>query len=253
MILKPIKTDKVLPNSIDLRHFLDTSIKSVNERSVVVITSKVVAICENQVLPTENVDREKLIRAESDLFHNPKTASGTYEFHFTIVNDTLIPASGIDESNGNGYYILWPKDPNRTANEIRHYLMERFNLSEVGVLISDSTIFPSRWGTLGLAIGYSGFKPSKNYIGSQDLFGRKLKVSESNIAGGLAAAAVLEMGEGSEQTPIVLIEDLPYIDFCADDPTAEELKAYYISPLKDAPFAPFFNNGSWQAGGRSKE
>ena len=118
------------------------------------------------------------------------------------------------------------------------------------MLITDSTIFPSRWGTLGVAIGYSGFSPIKNYIGENDIFGKEMKVSKSNIAGGLASAAVLIMGEGDEQTPIAIIEDVPFVDFQTADPSPEEVSGYYVSPLEDEPFVPFFNSVPWLPGTR---
>ena len=36
-----------------------------------------------------------------------------YRYHMTLTikQGMLIPTAGIDESNGDGYYILWPRDP----------------------------------------------------------------------------------------------------------------------------------------------
>ena len=34
----------------------------------------------------------------------------------TMKNNILIPGAGIDVSNGNGYYTLWPRNPQKTAN-----------------------------------------------------------------------------------------------------------------------------------------
>ena len=36
----------------------------------------------------------------------------------TIKNNLLIPSAGIDESNANHNYILWPKDPAGIAKKI---------------------------------------------------------------------------------------------------------------------------------------
>lgn len=247
MNVRSIKTNKVVPGSIGLQDLLGSFLPRVKERTIVAVTSKVVAICEGRIEWIGNTDREELIRQEADLYYLQEAPEIGYKYHFTIKNNTLIPASGIDESNGNGYYVLWPADPQLTANTICRYLREEYGIEEVGVLITDSTIFPSRWGTLGMAIGYSGFLPVKDYVGKEDIFGRPMTVSNANVAGGLASAAVLAMGEGAEQTPIAVLENLPFVEFRNNEPTIEELERYYVSPLKDEPFSPFFNSRDWHA------
>lgn len=250
MKITAIKTRKVLPGKSDLFKFLDESLTKLAERSIVVITSKVVSILEGRTLQTGSINKKDLIRKEADLYYFAPESSNSHMLHFTIVNNTLIPASGIDESNGSGHYVLWPADPQETANTVRGYLKKKHGLKEVAVIITDSTIFPSRWGTLGIAIGYSGFNPIKDYVGTKDLFGRELKLSTSNMAGGLASAAVFAMGEGNEQTPIALIEDALNVEFQDRNPTKVELDMYYISPLGDDAFAPFFNTLKWLQGGK---
>ena len=250
MKISAIKTIKVLPCTIDIYELLNSSLPTLKERSILAITSKVLSICEGRVVDASEIDKEELIRRESELYYLPKNQE--YRYHFTITNNTLIPSAGIDESNGNGWYVLWPENPQLSANKICAYLKKRYNLKELGVLITDSTILPSRWGTLGIGIGYSGFSPVKDYIGTKDLFGRDLKVSTSNIAGGLAAAAVLAMGEGAEQTPLALIEDISSVTFLDTYDEKQDTFNYYISPLNDEPFAPFFNSVEWSPGGRNK-
>ena len=72
------------------------------------------------------------------------------------------------------------------------------------------------------------------------------------MAGGLAAAAVLQMGEGAEQTPIAILTDLPFVHFQDRDPTAEEL-ASVIIPLDEDLFAPFLTSVQWQQGARRQQ
>lgn len=53
------------------------------------------------------------------------------------------------------------------------------------------------------------------------------------------------MGEGNEQTPIAIIQDLPLIIFQQRNPTAEELAE--LSPqMEDDIFAPFLTKASWK-------
>jgi F420-0:gamma-glutamyl ligase len=249
MIVRPIKTDKILPGKQDIYSILDKNITELKDGSVVVITSKIIALCENRVVPIGQVDKEELIKRESDYFL-PATVS-KYGYHFTITRNTLISVAGIDESNSGGdYYVLWPVDSQKSANDIRHYLMNKLGLKKLGVVVTDSTSMPMRRGTLGIPIGYSGFKSTNNYVGTPDLFGRDFTVSHGGVAIGLAAAGVLAMGEGTEQTPIAVIEDFPLVQFQEQDPTAEELAEFYISPSEDL-YAPFIGKADWQKGGRS--
>ncbi|MEK7562037.1 MAG: coenzyme F420-0:L-glutamate ligase [Patescibacteria group bacterium] len=250
MRVKAIKTQKVLPNSQAIFEFLDDSLKELKEGSIVVITSKVISLCEGRVVPVGDISREDLVPQESEWYLPWQDTR--YGFSFAIKNNTLIPMAGIDESNANGHYVLWPSNAQKTANEIRKYLVNRFSKQKVGVLITDSTCMPMRWGTVGIAIGYSGFKPTNDYIGKPDLFGRKFEVSKSGVASGLAAAAVAVMGEGAEQTPIAVIEDVPFVKFQSRNPSPDELALFAISSKDDDLFAPFLNAVKWQKGGRKK-
>lgn len=249
MIVRPIKTDKILPGKQDIFAVLDKAITQLDEESVVVITSKILALCEGRVESTEGTDKEALIKRESD-YYLPASIS-RYGYHFTLTRNTLISVAGIDESNSGGdYYVLWPKDPQKSANDIRRYLTDKFKLHKLGVIVSDSTSLPMRRGTLGIPIGYSGFKATNNYVGTPDLFGRDFTVSHGGVAIGLAAAGVLAMGEGTEQTPIAVVSDFPLVHFQNEDPTAEELAELYIDPKEDL-YEPFIGKADWQKGGRS--
>lgn len=242
MIVKAIKTQRIEAGSTSLADLLDQVLNSMSEKSVLAITSKVVSLCENRVVEPGSIDKQLLVSKESQ-YHLPSSIS-KYGSHFTITNSTLIPVAGIDESNSNGSYVLWPKDPWATASKIRHYLANRFNLDEVGVVITDSTSTPFRLGTTGIALSYNGFKPLNDYIGKLDLFGRPFKFSRSNIAGGLAASAVLVMGEGTEQTPLVTLEDLGFVNFEDADPSDEDLEGFRLSKEDDL-YGPFLNSVEW--------
>lgn len=245
-----IKTDRVQANSTSLLKLLDTFVTDFSEGSILLITSKVVSLCEGRVLPIESSNKNELIKKESD-FYLPGELS-KYGYHFSIVRNTLIAAAGIDESNGGGNFVLWPKDPQQTANDVRVYLKERFNLKKVGVIITDSTCMPLRRGTHGIALGYSGFRALNDYIGKPDLFGRPFDVSQASVAEGLAASGVLAMGEGKEQTPVAIISDVPFVHFQDRNPTADEL-AYINMDRKDDLFEPFLSSVDWQPGKRTNK
>jgi F420-0:gamma-glutamyl ligase len=243
----PIKSEKVTSNTGTILSFLEKNLKSIDEKDILVITSKVISLCEGGFIPISKINKEELVINESDYFL--PSSIGKHGYHFTIANNTLISLAGVDESNGDDNYILWPKNSQKTANAIRKYLKNRFALNKVGVIISDSTCQPLRYGTTGIALAYTGIKGLKNYVGKPDLFDRPFGVTQLNIAGGLAAAGVVTMGEGSEQTPMCIIREAELVEFQKNDPSDEELKGMRI-PIKDDLYEPFLNSVKWQKGRR---
>lgn len=249
MRVTPVKTVKITPGSVGLFDLLDQFVDTITDKSILAVTSKVVSLCENNVIALSDTDKEKLVVNESDLYI-PHSLS-KYGHHFTITNNTLIPMAGVDESNGDGHYILWPKNAQKTANDIRQYLSKRFNIKQIGVVITDSTCQPLRRGTTGIALAHSGFLALHQYIGQPDLFGRPFGVTQANIAGGVAASAVLAMGEGAEQTPLCILEDLPFVNFQNRNPAPAELDEIRI-PLEDDLFEPFLSRVKWRQGRRKE-
>lgn len=247
--VEAIKTRAVHAGELSLRKLIDESIHSLANKSVIAITSKIVSLCENTVLPLGEIDYDLLVNRESDAFL-PKELS-RYKHHFTVKNHTLIAGAGIDESNGDGHYILWPKDAQKTADDICDHLKQRFGHRDIGVVITDSTCQPLRLGTTGICLAHSGFAALRDYIGQPDLFDRPFGVTQSNIASGLSAAAVVVMGEGAERTPLAMLSELDFVEFQDRHPTNEELDLLNFDRDEDL-FAPFLNAVDWQKGGSGR-
>jgi len=237
MIITPIKTEKILPKQMSLETLLDSSLKKFPEKSILVITSKIVALCEGRVLPCGVTVDDELIAKESD-YYLPKKES-PYGIPLTIKDNAFIARAGIDSSNTDGAYSLLPKDSYKTSRKIRAYLCKRFDIQHAGVIIVDSHSTPLRRGTTGVAIGWSGFRGIKNYENTPDIFGKHF-TTHANHVDALASAAVLTMGEGNEQTPLALIQEINFIDFNPSSPTKKELD-FFKPSFKDDLFAPFFN------------
>jgi len=193
------------------------------------------------------VDKQTLIEREADYWLPPSASK--YRVSLTIVDHLLIPMAGVDESNGNGYYVLWPRDPQQVANEVRAYLCERFSRRQVGLIITDSKTTPLRWGVTGVAIAHSGYLALNEYIGQPDIYGRALQMTKVNVADALAAAAVLVMGEGSEQTPLAVIGELPFVTLQERDPSPQELRGKWIE-IADDLYAPLLQGVAWHKGKR---
>lgn len=246
MIVKAIKTRKFIPPKDDLWELL-SAIKSLKENCVVVVTSKVVSIGEGRCIPISKVDKDELIKQEADKYL-PRRFVPEELVMYTLKNNMLIASAGIDESNGNGYFILWPKNPNKSAKNIWQFLKNKFKLKNLGVIITDSRLIPLRGGVVGYSIGFFGFKPIKDYRGKIDLFGREFKMETSNIPDSLASAAVLEMGEGREAQPIAIISDISEIQFTTNEVNNS---GFEIEEKKDV-FYPFLTSVKWIKGGSGK-
>lgn len=219
--------------------------KRVPENSVVVVTSKIVAICEGRVISSDLTTKDKLVEKEAD-YYLPRHMS-KYDFCISITNGTFTASAGVDESNGNGNFVLWPKNPQESANMIREYLIKKFNVHNLGVIITDSKTTPLRWGVTGFALAHSGFRALNSYVNKPDIFGRLMHVEKLSVMDSLAASAVAVMGEGSEQTPLAIITDVPFVEFVDRNPTQEELNALKIS-LEDDLYAPLLTSVKWDKG-----
>lgn len=247
MQIRALKTPKITSSSITLIHLLDQSVNDFHDGQILAITSKIVSLCEGSTVKLDEVNKEDLVVRES--YKYLPSSLSNYGFNFTITNDTLIPMAGIDESNTGEYYALWPRNSQQTCNQIREYLCRRFAIRNAGVIITDSTCQPLRTGTTGICLAHSGFAALNDYVGQPDLFDRPMRVTQASISGGLAAAAVLCMGEGAESTPLAVISDVDFVSFQPRNPTQEELKSLRIS-LEEDLFAPFLQAVAWENGDR---
>ncbi len=245
MKVTAIKTRIVAPKACTLFELLDESLQTLPEKSVVAIAAKIAATCEGRVVPVGEVAKDKLIAQEAR-WYLPSHLN-RYGVTLAIAGGRIVASAGVDESNGNGHYVLWPSDPQATVNEVRAYLKKRFSLQEVGVIITDSATQPLQWGTTGIALAYSGFEPLKSYVGKKDLFDRPFDYHKNSIQNGLAAAAALVGGEGAEQTPIVVLSDLEFVAFVDHNPTSKELADLLIEPEDDL-YALLLKNAPWQKG-----
>lgn len=200
MNVQAVKT-RIFKEGEALEMFIVEHIPSIADGAVLAVTSKIIALSEGRTGKIE--DREKIIEEESDFVLRTK-----YTW-LTIKDGTIMASAGVDESNADGKLVLLPKDSFAAAESIRSSLIRRFGLTNLGVIVTDSRLLPLRAGIIGVALGYAGFKGVRDYRGTPDIFGRELKLSRTDVADGLATAAVLEMGEGAEQQPLCIIENAP--------------------------------------------
>lgn len=227
---------------------LDSLGQELRDGDVVSVTSKVVAIEQGRLVelssikPSAEASQMRKLRYSKDFEKHPQFAElvireaeklfeGPKGFVYLTLKDyVFIANAGIDLSNvPEGYAVLWPEEPWAWVNEFRERLMDQYDLSALGVLMTDSHLVPLRRGVTGVALAFGGFEGVESQIGKPDLYGKPLQVTEKAVADDLASAVILLTGEAAERTPFALIRGAP-IEFT--DRRIDPLETF-INPMVD--------------------
>jgi coenzyme F420-0:L-glutamate ligase/coenzyme F420-1:gamma-L-glutamate ligase len=220
--LTPLILPKVKPHN-SLPEIILAAIKRqgslLKKGDILAVASKVVSTCEDRIV---RLDRIRVSSRGRHLGHEwhlnsrltqliireaDEVLGGVNGFLLTTKTGILTANAGVDLKNTPlGTAILWPANPDRTALELRKYLENHFKV-RIGVVIVDSRVTPMRLGTIGLAIGMSGFIPVGDQRGRADLYGRQVKVTQTNFADDIAASAHLLMGETVERIGAVIVQN----------------------------------------------
>ena len=236
----PIKTKKVMPPQEDIFPILAKELAGkIRENDILLITSKILGIHQGNCLPIAGNDKDELIKKEADQYISRDLCPNKNAI-LTIKDNTLIPSAGIDESNSNGYFVMFPRNTQKLLGEIREFLCQKFSLKNLGIIATDSHSVPLRWGVMGISIGFAGIEPFIEKAGTPDIFGRKLKFTRVNVVDSLATLGVVIMGEANEQTPLLIIRGANFAKF-----TEKDFYDDFIVKREDDMFAPIlsvFNN-----------
>ncbi|OPZ77326.1 MAG: Coenzyme F420:L-glutamate ligase [Alphaproteobacteria bacterium ADurb.Bin438] len=247
MQVKAYRTKKIVPHD-DLIKILDESLPKLEARSVVAISSKIISLCQGDIIQKSNdIKKEDLIKKECSYFIDGRKMVENGVF-LTIKDGILNATSGIDESNGQGVYILWPKNVQNICALIWEHLKAKNGIKELGIIVTDSRSSPLKLGVLGVGIAWCGFNPLFNYRGMPDIWDRKLTGTRANHLDAFAVAAVHEMGEGDEQTPVCVITDIKKAVFTDAPPSIEDIEALKIDLNKDL-YSPILSSAKWEKGG----
>ena len=190
--------------------------------STLIVAQKVVSKAEGRRVRLADVDVTAEAQALADLTgKDPRLVSLILRESRSIVRTRpgliiaehhtghILANAGIDGSNvgdAGGFdgetVLLWPEDPDASARALTRHLGVAFGMP-VPVIISDSLGRPWRMGTVGFAIGVSGFQPVWDQVGERDLDGRVMQVTAPAVADALAASASLVQGETDQGQPVV--------------------------------------------------
>lgn len=213
----------VQQNAFDLTATIAAAIRAAGETllegDVLAVSSKYTAISEGRIVHLDEV----VVSAEADQIAqrysmNPRIAQlvvqeadhvfgGIPGFLLTFKDGILSPNAGLDRSNiPNGYAVLFPEYPYRSAENLRRALRAEFGVN-IGLILTDSWLMPGRLGTTGVALATAGFRPIQDERGKADLFGNPMLVTQRGIADTICAAAQLVMGERDEATPVAIVRN----------------------------------------------
>ncbi|AEH06132.1 coenzyme F420-0:L-glutamate ligase [Methanothermococcus okinawensis] len=193
----------------------------IEDKDIIVIAETVISKLEGNILKKENITPSKeAIELAKRLDKSPEVVQVILDesneivkvgekFIITETKHGFVCAnSGVDESNSLNAIKPLPKDPDKSASELRKMIEEKTG-KKIGVIINDSMGRPFRKGSCGVAIGVSGICTLWDRRGEEDLFGRPLHTTEVGIADELAATASVVMGQSNEGIPLVIIRNAP--------------------------------------------
>jgi len=201
--VNPIQTSIFHPGDDLVEFILQNASMHLKENSILAITSKIFSIAENRIIPRDSISKIDLIKKDCDYF----VCETSHGVCLTIKHGLLIPSSGIDESNSeSGDYLLFPENPFQSLEILHEKLQSKLNIRSFGLIMTDSHSHALRKGVTGIALAHWGFKATRNLVGAEDLFGRKLKMTMVNVVDSLAVSAVLTMGEAAEACPLAILQ-----------------------------------------------
>ena len=215
---------------------------SLVDGDILVVSQKIVSLAEDRLVRLDSVDVSveafklaaetdkdprlvELILQESSDVIRKKAGVIIVRHRLGFVGANAgIDQSNIDHADGECALLL-PENPDRSARQIRDFFMQELGC-QIGVIVSDSINRPWRLGSIGAAIGSAGITVLDDRRGEEDLFGRKMKITEINRADAIAAAAVLVMGETTESTPVAIVHGFPAAN-------SEQTARHSIRPIEE--------------------
>lgn len=228
MIILPVHTP-ILKQDDDLASIFAKHVQP-QSQDIVVVSSKAIATVEGNSIDLSTIDPSDEARAWSvktgrspafceAVLQETRRLNGTVLGFCPgallaqvrpagLASGTILTANaGLDESNvRDGHAVGWPEDPVASAVALRKRLQESTK-GDIAIIVSDSCCVPRRWGVTAYALAVAGLDPLKSEIGSTDLFGKKLRVTQEAMADQLAVAGNFLMGNAGQSVPAAVMRD----------------------------------------------
>jgi coenzyme F420-0:L-glutamate ligase/coenzyme F420-1:gamma-L-glutamate ligase len=199
-----------------LEAIADSQIK-IQNGDILVVTHKIVSKAEGRIVDLARIKPSTTaIRMAKEHDKDPRVMELILKESIQILrakNGIIISETkhgfvcanaGVDQSNVEGdKAVLLPVAPDESASRIQDAVKKKIG-KEIAVIITDTFGRTFRNGQTNVAIGIAGINPVKSYIGTYDMYGRKLRVTEIAVADEIASAAELVMGK-AEGTPVAIV------------------------------------------------
>lgn len=195
---------------------------SLEDRDIVVITSKVVSKSEGRVIDLATIEPNAFAQryaqawdkdprvVEVVLNESKRIVRKVGPVLITETNHGFVCAnSGIDQSSSGAHdrVVLLPEDPDESARTIRRKFRDLG--FDIPVIISDTFGRPWRESQVDVAVGIAGMNPVTSYIGEVDPHGHEFLVQSLCVADEIASAAELVKGNVS-RIPAVVVRGFSY-------------------------------------------
>ena len=195
---------------------------SLEDRDIVVITSKVVSKSEGRVIDLATIEPNAFAQryaqawdkdprvVEVVLNESKRIVRQVGPVLITETNHGFVCAnSGIDQSSSGAHdrVVLLPEDPDESARTIRRKFRDLG--FDIPVIISDTFGRPWRESQVDVAVGIAGMNPVTSYIGEVDPHGHEFLVQSLCVADEIASAAELVKGNVS-RIPAVAVRGFSY-------------------------------------------
>ena len=221
MKILPVHIEKEIEPSDDLSELIVASCQ-IEDGDILVIAQKIISKQEGRIVDLSTVKPSLLSEGISSQYQkDPRITELILSESKRIIrmkngilivetNDGMICANaGIDESNvKEGFVTLLPLNSDQSAKNIREKIFKNTN-KDVAVIISDTFGRPFRMGQTNCAIGIAGLSPIIDYEGTQDTFGKTLRVTAIAVADELSAASELVMGK-TLKIPVAIVRDYSF-------------------------------------------
>ncbi len=194
----------------------------IEENDVIVLAQTIVSKFEGNVVDLREVKPSNLAeQIAARLDKDPREvevilqqSSEILRLRHVIISRTkhgfVCANAGVDHSNVDPEHVtILPDDPDASAARVRDSIKRRLGVN-VAVIITDTQGRAFRMGCVGIVVGVAGMNPLLDLRGERDLYGKELRVTITSPADALASAAVAEMGEASEGTPVVVVKGATY-------------------------------------------
>lgn len=193
----------------------------IEEHDIIAVSSTIVSKSENRILSLDKVNVTRKAEAIAKRNDNDpgfvqavlnESIEVLIESPFLLVrikNGSICVNAGIDRSNvsGSRNVLLLPEAPDESAKRIKDTVFE-LTEKKVSVIITDTNGRAFRLGQTGAALGIAGILPTRDWRGTEDLFGRILEVKNEAVVDELAGFANILMGEGNGGTPVAIFRGL---------------------------------------------